>query len=82
MPLVAAWVAQLRTAFGDDLMNDVIRRGRNGEPVFYASENGQSFGTKWAPPMNSWIADDISARRFCDGCDGKCIGTSTRCVKS
>lgn len=79
MPSISAWVADMRQAFGDELMDDVITRGRAGEPVFYATENGHSFGTKSAESENVWRGDGLNGRRFCDRCDGACVGTGRRC---
>lgn len=45
MPVTAAFIADLRAVFGAGNINDVIRRGMAGEPVFYASENGHEIGT-------------------------------------
>ncbi|REE17745.1 hypothetical protein B0G71_0710 [Paraburkholderia sp. BL27I4N3] len=41
MPEIAAFVAELRCAFGDATMDEAVARGRAGEPTFFASENGQ-----------------------------------------
>ena len=45
MPETAALIDRFRDAFGAANINDVIRRGMAGEPVFYASENGHEIGT-------------------------------------
>ena len=37
--------AALRAAFGAECINDIIRAGIDGQPVFHASENGHSVGT-------------------------------------
>lgn len=79
MPVISAWVADMRKAFGDAQMDDVIVRGRQGEPVFFASENGHSFGTKIPSASNAWNGEGLSERRYCTGCDGSCIGTDRRC---
>jgi hypothetical protein len=79
MPDIAAWVSDLRKAFGDAQMDDVIVRGRQGEPVFYASENGHSVGTRLPIASNAWSGEGLSDRRYCNGCDGSCIGTDRRC---
>jgi hydroxyethylthiazole kinase-like sugar kinase family protein len=79
MPSIAAWVADLRQAFGDDLMDDVILRGRHGEAVFFAAENGHSVGTKSTDPENVWNGEGLANRHFCTGCDGACVGTGKRC---
>lgn len=81
MPEIALWVSNLREAFGDAEMDDIIVRGRRGEPVFYVMENGHCFGTKLPLPVAVWRGDGLSARHFCSGCDGSCIGTARRCVR-
>ena len=81
MPRISAWVANLRHAFGDDLMDDIIRRSREGEAVFYASENGLSFGTKSPDSENAWHGDGLDDRHFCAGCDGTCVGTGRKCQR-
>lgn len=45
MPQCAAFIDQLRAGFGSELINDIIRRGMRGEPVFHATENGHTLGT-------------------------------------
>lgn len=49
MPAVAAWIDQMRAAFGADPINDAIRAGIDGQPTFYASENGSEIGTRFTP---------------------------------
>lgn len=44
MPTVAAWIDELREAFGADSINAAIRNGMAGGDHFYASENGHSIG--------------------------------------
>jgi hypothetical protein len=39
MPEMATFVAELRAAFGDSV-DEAVSRGKNGEPTFYARENG------------------------------------------
>lgn len=46
MPRVAAWIDDLRAAFGADAINGQIRRGLAGEPVFHASEGGREVGMR------------------------------------
>ena len=48
MPATAAFIDSLREAFGADMINGQIRKGINGEPTFYASENGHMLGTDWS----------------------------------
>ncbi|ACC72293.1 hypothetical protein PPMP20_34465 [Paraburkholderia phymatum] len=45
MPEIAAFVAALKSAFGEREIDEAIRRGKAGEPTFYACENGRSVGT-------------------------------------
>lgn len=45
MPKTADFVDRLREVFGKEYINDIIRRGIKGEPVFYAEENGITIGT-------------------------------------
>ncbi|MEI6000076.1 hypothetical protein H3V53_23580 [Paraburkholderia bengalensis] len=45
MPEIAAFVANLKSAFGEREIDEAIRRGKAGEPTFYARENGGSVGT-------------------------------------
>jgi hypothetical protein len=80
MPEIAAFVAELRHAFGDATIDEAVARGRAGEPTFFASENGRTVGTKTAAPTSSWRVDgSVLDRHFCRGCDGSCIGTDIRC---
>jgi len=44
MPLVAAWIDDLREAFGKDAIDGQIRNGLTGLPHFHARENGQQIG--------------------------------------
>lgn len=46
MPTVAAWIDELRDAFGTDMVNDAIRAGMDGQPTFFARENGHEVGTR------------------------------------
>jgi hypothetical protein len=46
MPVTAAWIDRLRKAFGAKHIDGQIRKGMKGEPVFWASENGHTVGTK------------------------------------
>lgn len=46
MPQVSAWIDDLRSAFGAEVIEAQIRRGLKGEPVFFASENGIERGTR------------------------------------
>jgi hypothetical protein len=79
MPSIAAWVSDLRSAFGNELLDHAIIRSRQGESTFYASENGHTFGTKAAESSLTWTGEGLSDRRYCPGCDGSCVGTQIRC---
>jgi hypothetical protein len=80
MPEIAAFVAELRRAFGDATIDEAVALGRAGEPTFFASENGRTVGTKAPDAANSWRVDgSVRDRHFCRGCDGSCIGTDIRC---
>jgi hypothetical protein len=79
MPEMAAFVAELRAAFGDSV-DDAVSRGKNGELTFYARENGRTVGTPPTDHHNVWKAsEDVRDRHYCDGCDGSCVGTAIRC---
>jgi len=45
MPVTAALVDEYRKVFGAASIDGVLRRAMKGEPVFYAVENGHTFGT-------------------------------------
>jgi hypothetical protein len=58
MPLVTAWVNDLREAFGRDLIDDLIAKATTeGLPTFYASENGYTVGV----PLPALRGVEISA---------------------
>lgn len=46
MPQVSAFIDDMRAAFGADVINAEIRKGINGVPGFWASENGVEVGTR------------------------------------
>lgn len=52
MPVTAGWIDSLRAAFGKDMIDQQIRKGMKGEPVFFASENGHAIGTKLSGSNN------------------------------
>ena len=73
MPEISAFVEALRDAF-----NAIVRRGRAGEPVFFAREAGREFGT----PLSSgsgWGAEGVRNRHYCLGRNGECVATGARC---
>jgi hypothetical protein len=78
MPEISAFVDALRDAFGAEEINAIVRRGRAGEPVFFACENGMEFGTR-LPPGSAWSAVSVGDRHFCRGCDGRCVESGLRC---
>jgi hypothetical protein len=45
MPVTAQLIDEYRAVFGKENIDGVIRRAMKGEPVFYAEENGHTFGT-------------------------------------
>lgn len=45
MPEVAAFIDKMRDAFGKEHIDQQIRKGMRGEPVFFARENGHQIGT-------------------------------------
>ncbi|MES2126669.1 MAG: hypothetical protein V4463_05300 [Pseudomonadota bacterium] len=57
MPVTAAWIDDLRAAFGTESINRMLRRGMNGEPVFWASENGHTVGTPMPAPAQGRTND-------------------------
>jgi hypothetical protein len=46
MPLCAGFIDAMRDAFGAAEINASIKAGIEGQPTFYASENGAAVGTK------------------------------------
>ena len=63
MPAVAAWVDELREAFGADGINAAIRNGVAGGSQFYAEEAGQVIGSAGLPGRHIVsLADMVLAR--------------------
>ena len=61
MPLVTAWIDDLRGAFGRDMIDDLIRKATvEGMPTFYASEAGCTVGV----PLPAVNGTEISAARM------------------
>jgi len=58
MPTVAAWIDDLRAAFGAEAIDAQIRNGLRGEGLFYAQENGVTLGR----PLDESRFKIISAR--------------------
>jgi hypothetical protein len=46
MPMTAAFVDEMREAFGKESIDAQIRLGMRGEPTFFAQENGVQVGTR------------------------------------
>lgn len=46
MPTIAAFIDDMRAAFGDDSINPAIKAGMDGQQTFWARENGQEVGTR------------------------------------
>lgn len=79
MPVVTAWIDGLRSAFGAESIDKVIKDGMRGKPVFFASENGHTVGTPVPRGTrvlkdergNSSIVEDGAGNRFrhVDGVD-------------
>lgn len=46
MPLCAEFIDACREVFGAAEINAAMRAGLDGQPTFYASENGHAIGTK------------------------------------
>ena len=49
MPTVAAWIDELRAAFGAESINPAIRNGMAGGTQFFAQENGHTLGCEAMP---------------------------------
>lgn len=59
MPTVAAWIDELREAFGADVINPAIRNGVAGGTHFYAEEGGQTIGCDAIPGRHVVSAADM-----------------------
>ena len=66
MPITTAWIDDMRAAFGREYIDDIIRRGMRGEPVFSASEAGHTIGTPVPPgaPALAPEAEHIRTLKF------------------
>lgn len=62
MPEMAAFVANLRSAFGASI-DEAVARGKAGEPTFYARENGRVVGTPSDEEHNKWSVG-VTDRRY------------------
>jgi hypothetical protein len=68
MPEMAAFMEELRYAFGDESVDDAVRRGKAGEATLYACENGHAVGTASPANDNVWrVSSDIRDRQYCPG---------------
>ena len=63
MPTIAAFVDDLRAAFGAETINTQIKRGMAGEVGFFASENGQTAGTRFPARGNAITLDQMDIRK-------------------
>ena len=59
MPTVAAWIDDLREAFGADGINRAIRNGVAGGTHFHAEEGGQAIGCEAMPGAHVVTAADM-----------------------
>lgn len=63
MPTVAAWIDELREAFGADGINASIRNGMAGGSDFYAEEGGEALGCEAMPgAISVCLADMVLAK--------------------
>jgi hypothetical protein len=80
MPEMAAFAAKLRSVFGEEVIDDAVKRGISGEPNVYACENGHAVRTASPANDSAWrVNADIRDRRYCPGCDGGCVGQGVGC---
>ena len=65
MPTVGAFIDDLRAAFGEEIIHNIIRAGLQGQPVFHASENGHQIGTPLPSVAGKSVSmADIDLRSF------------------
>ncbi len=57
MPHTAGFIDALREAFGASQIDQSIRAGIEGQPTFWARENGREIGTRSTPPGASYTVD-------------------------
>lgn len=55
MPATAAWIDQLRDAFGAQAIDTAIRQGMDGLPTFHAAEAGHEIGTRFVPKFEAVV---------------------------
>lgn len=46
MPETAAFIDAMRETFGADMINAAMKAGLDGQPTFWARENGTEIGTR------------------------------------
>jgi hypothetical protein len=81
MPEVAGVIDTLRDVFGRDSVDASLSLGLAGEPMFYATEAGHEVGTRVTVAESDAVrALRVRDRYYCNGCDGHCVGTDTRCA--
>ena len=69
MPITAAWIDELRAAFGGEMINKSIKAGLAGEGGFYASENGTVVGSRPRDIAGRAVpGDELARSSTCDGC--------------
>ena len=57
MPTITAWLDDLRSAFGAEMINAAIKGGIAGQPTFWAEENGIVVGTPRLMPHGTISVD-------------------------
>lgn len=62
MPQCAAFIDELREAFGAEEINAQIKLGMQGAQTFRASENGIEIGTRFDEPVKYITADKMVIR--------------------
>lgn len=58
MPTTAAFIDAMRDTFGADMINAAIRAGLDGQPTFWARENGHEVGTR-AIVDPAWVVSAV-----------------------
>lgn len=65
MPTISAFIDDYRAAFGAQTINAAIKAGMEGQPTFYASENGNTVGTPIPYNPDSAVSlAEIDLRKF------------------
>lgn len=65
MPETTAFVDAMREAFGEQLINDAISAGMQGQSTFWARENGIEVGQQWhEDPARTVSLADIDLKPF------------------